>query len=158
MGVSFRPYMTQPSLLCVASFDSDRNINWEQYYEDEHAYHMIVLRATDDGGAVVGTIKTKKGSFYGDYIGTVAIFKFDSPVGVVDVDTDNVFSVYPNPATSSLTINVEIGDCEVHFYDTTGRLCRRVDVSSGTQSVDISDMTKGLYLVSATVDGKIVAN
>lgn len=67
----------------------------------------------------------------------------------------NDFDVYPNPATSEITITSELnGETDVRIYDMTGRCVKniRVDEINNT-TIDISDIDKGVYFIN--VNGQI---
>lgn len=155
---SMRPYMTKPSLLCVASFDQNLNMNWEQYYEDEYSYYMMSMCATKDGGAVIAAIKTREDSTPEYQVGNVVIIKFDNPtIGVEDLSESSKFNVYPNPATDNVILRFD-GEGTTNsaaFYDTTGRLCKTIGVLSSGENICISDLSKGVYVVKL-MSGNIV--
>lgn len=61
-------------------------------------------------------------------------------------------SLYPNPAKSQVTINVPAGSTTVKsvIYDIMGR-----QVAAGnTNTLDVSGLTNGVYIVKADIDGK----
>ena len=61
------------------------------------------------------------------------------------------FTVNPNPAKSSVNVNLN-GDAQVKFFDMTGRCVKEVNVSGNT-TVNIEDLNKGIYFVN--VNGKV---
>lgn len=156
-GVSFRPYMTEPSLLSVTSFDKDLNKNWELYYEDEASYYMMSLCATRDGGAVITAIKYTGDNAYNDSKSTIVLIKFNNPNTSVNNIADSKFSIYPNPASTDINFKFD-GESAVNrvsFYDAIGRLCKSIEIHSSEESVDVSDLSRGVYVVKAT-SGKLV--
>jgi hypothetical protein len=72
----------------------------------------------------------------------------DVTAGITD-QTDNVISIYPNPAQSKLTLRVNekiIGG----FYaiiDSQGRILKSEAIESTTQDIVISDFRNGLYTI-----------
>lgn len=65
-------------------------------------------------------------------------------------------SFYPNPASTSLTINaLEVkGAAEVKIFDLTGKLVLSEKVEGGIESaIDVSALNNGLYLVQITANG-----
>jgi hypothetical protein len=70
---------------------------------------------------------------------------------------DAVFSLYPNPATQQIHINIQEGrlhngeQMKIIFYDIEGkeRKAKRIEITAGKQvySMDISDLNAGFYLV-----------
>ena len=61
------------------------------------------------------------------------------------------FTVNPNPAKSSVNVNLN-GDAQVKFFDMTGRCVKEVNVSGNT-TVNIEDLNKGIYFVN--VNGNV---
>ncbi|MFK7833399.1 MAG: T9SS type A sorting domain-containing protein [Winogradskyella sp.] len=75
-----------------------------------------------------------------------------NPIGI---PRDFDFDIYPNPASDILNIKYsgvfEVSD--VHIYEVTGKLIKRVQVSnenvslSATQQIDISSLQSGVYFI-----------
>lgn len=62
-------------------------------------------------------------------------------VGELDAAT---LDIYPNPATSSLKLNVE-NDATVEIIDMTGRVVMRVNATAGENTVNVSELSDGVY-------------
>jgi len=64
------------------------------------------------------------------------------------------FGIYPNPATTNVTVNLEDANgatVVINVYDQLGRLVERVEVDAAYDSVyriNTADFTSGLYLIS----------
>lgn len=72
----------------------------------------------------------------------------DVTAGITD-QTDNVISIYPNPAHSKLTLRVNekiIGDFYV-IIDSQGRILKKETIESTIQDIAISDFRNGLYTI-----------
>jgi hypothetical protein len=71
----------------------------------------------------------------------------------VETDKEEVFAVYPNPAsdkitiTSSTTQSLRLSICNI-----LGELILRRTLSGNTNEIDISSMAKGVYILN--VSGK----
>ena len=63
----------------------------------------------------------------------------------IDAASINTLSVYPNPAVTSIRLNTE-KDAAVKIYTTGGRCVREIFVGGG-ESIDVSGLAKGMYLV-----------
>ena len=61
------------------------------------------------------------------------------------------FTVNPNPAKSSVNVNLN-GDAQVKFFDMTGRCVKEVN-AAGNTTINIEDLNKGIYFVN--VNGKV---
>jgi len=95
-------------------------------------------------------------SFTSDFIYTQLDCYADVAVEEVLVDTTPTISVYPNPVSQVLSVNLNYltsTNVNVLVYDNLGRLVKRV---SGNTShyvgIDCSDLTPGLYHVQVQAD------
>ena len=69
----------------------------------------------------------------------------------------NEFSMYPNPAKTFISINVNtlIGEGSIIVTDLYGKAVKTQALSMGTNTVNISNLNKGMYFVSTiTSEGK----
>lgn len=70
-----------------------------------------------------------------------------STVGISESSFENGFSVYPNPATSTLNISIpENQNQQLQIFNSLGRLVKEISATQQTQ-IDISDLSCGLYFV-----------
>ncbi|MBC7554406.1 MAG: T9SS type A sorting domain-containing protein, partial [Taibaiella sp.] len=61
---------------------------------------------------------------------------------------------YPNPATGEVTLE-GAKDCRITFSDVLGRTVLSVFLKSGRETVDVSSLPKGLYILKLTTPGGI---
>ncbi len=69
----------------------------------------------------------------------------------------NDFTIYPNPAKSVINLKVEtlVGTGSITITDLYGKILKNIPMSMGNNSIDIANLTKGMYFVSMiTNDGK----
>lgn len=59
-----------------------------------------------------------------------------------------VVRIYPNPATSSLTVEVGLQEAEIQIVDSQGRLILETSVT-GSESFDIRNLPSGAYILSS---------
>ena len=71
---------------------------------------------------------------------------FTTSVGIDDVNATNV-SLYPNPASSTVTLTGIEGVATVTVVDMNGRENGKWTVSDGTLTIDVSQMSQGAYFV-----------
>ncbi|MBI1305251.1 MAG: T9SS type A sorting domain-containing protein [Bacteroidetes bacterium] len=77
-------------------------------------------------------------------------------VGISDVNSSDMISVYPNPASDNITVEMNVisvsQNSVVEIFDLQGKLVKSVELAAGTinQSIDISDLSKGMYIVKMT--------
>jgi len=67
------------------------------------------------------------------------------------------FEMYPNPASDVLNIQLPSGTdkAEVGVYDYTGRLVSSKTISSNDSSLDVQNISRGIYILRVTTDTKI---
>lgn len=85
-----------------------------------------------------------------------------SVVSVPTIDATNTMTLYPNPATNILF--VQLSDCisessnvEIQLFDMYGKLLQVVPVTEETTQFDLNTCASGLYFVKAVADGQTVA-
>lgn len=77
-----------------------------------------------------------------------------STAGLRDLD-DVQFSIYPNPASDTFTIDVDGKDADVQIIDPNGREMFKTNLTSVSQIIDISMLDAGVYFVKVIVNGKV---
>jgi hypothetical protein len=73
-------------------------------------------------------------------------------------NTNNTFSIYPNPADKIVNIALfkQNEELEVTITDLNGKELIHKMISSGINNIDISNLSKGLYFIQ--VRNKIISN
>jgi len=77
-------------------------------------------------------------------------------VGIATIESKPQFTVYPNPATNDLYINVTGANADkayVSIADITGRVVKNTTVLQGR--ISISDLQNGIYFVRLNVNGTV---
>lgn len=82
-------------------------------------------------------------------------------VGVAPVNaTNNVATVYPNPFSNSLTIEVtnvsDINTSELRIYNMVGEEIMMVPITKGSTSVSTTDLPSGMYFYKITSNNKVL--
>ena len=67
-------------------------------------------------------------------------------VGIDEQETQTDLLVYPNPATSQITIDTEDKIEAVKVIDATGKTV--ISITQNPHTIDVSDLPKGLYILS----------
>jgi hypothetical protein len=75
----------------------------------------------------------------------------DGTFGINDV-TETQFSVYPNPVTNLLYITTPISNYTVSIYNIQGQLISSPSIYSGSQTLNYSSFSKGIYLMKFASD------
>jgi hypothetical protein len=70
-----------------------------------------------------------------------------STTGVNELATAELFSMYPNPATSTLTVVNSVDNGTVTIFDMSGRMVHTQAIATETEQVDVADLPAGMYMV-----------
>jgi len=83
---------------------------------------------------------------------------YDLTVATRRLLPDLRISVYPNPATKQVTIEIpdDLGPVSLRLISTDGRLVRSLDGGRGNQTVSLGDLPAGVYTVVVAKDGSLV--
>ena len=60
--------------------------------------------------------------------------------------------IYPNPVKDVLNIDLKTNQGEVKIFDLSGKVIKTASVNK-SGSVDVSKLSKGLYIVEITMNG-----
>jgi beta-glucanase (GH16 family) len=128
-----------------------------------------VLSVTNPGGVVSTGVVTGSGTLTYTYTSPAGCSSSRSIVGAVvtcaargaisneQLAMSNDFTMYPNPARSFISLNIEtlIGKGSIVITDVYGKTVKTQTLSMGTNTVDIINLSKGMYFVSTiTSEGK----
>ncbi len=84
-------------------------------------------------------------------------FTASMPVGLDEVS--NEAKVYPNPTTSILNIETTAAANTVSIISMDGKVVATADMSGLTGSIDVADLTEGVYFYEVTIaDGSVIRN
>jgi len=78
-------------------------------------------------------------------------------VGLIE-NENRYISIYPNPASTNLTINISdniFEKGELAIIDTRGRLVMQQNISTNQTVVDVAKLVNGYYIVRLTINGKV---
>lgn len=103
-----------------------------------------VVATTRTGSPVAGNLKTEN-LFPGQYCLAVG----DPTADVEQYSNDVSCQIYPNPVDSKLNIwldGVE-GNVKAVIYDTTGKKLRTVNLKEGNNSINVSNLSAGMYFL-----------
>jgi len=141
------------SALRLYKMDLDLNQQWHRDYNlnDGFYYYGFNIFATSDGGCIISGTKNNN-IIYGDKIFGY-VLKVDSLGNPPFVNIENPTNapqtlVYPNPGTSTLTIETPEGTAGTTFrmYNSTGTLLLQQLLQTGRQTIDVSNLPAGIYI------------
>ena len=72
-----------------------------------------------------------------------------SAIGGVDEIKGNSISIYPNPTSDYFIANTS-GNGQLELFDITGKLVLKRNISKTSETYDIRNLTKGVYVVKVT--------
>lgn len=72
----------------------------------------------------------------------------------IDEETTSQLTLYPNPATTQFVVELT-ENATVKIVDVQGKLVLNQNYQSGLNTIDISGLEKGVYIVTATVNNKV---
>jgi hypothetical protein len=81
------------------------------------------------------------------------ISKFgEGPSAIQEVESDMQLSCYPNPASNQLHLSVsnKYASFDVEICDMAGRVVSKQTYDRSMQVIDISTLSEGIYVLSAT--------
>jgi len=127
------------TLDALASYSTDGGNSWSP------AYNGLISQFTVQGGRSVYFVAA---SYFqgetGTYLLEANITK--SLTAVEDLPADAI-RMYPNPATNLVTITSEGQAMTLDIFDITGKEILSRQMSGTINTIDVSQMTKGLYIV-----------
>jgi hypothetical protein len=92
------------------------------------------------------------------YIDSVTLYQNNFPTAIKEIDKDDRFSVYPNPASSVISIKISesiagIEACRIKITDVLGR---EILVSEFKEQLNISQFEKGIYFLSLFKSNELI--
>lgn len=148
----------------------DKNLTWKF---DNIQLPPSVPNTNTGKGYVMFKVKPKVGYAIGDIIPNTASIYFDfnpaiitntfntefvQQLGVTEFENAD-FIFYPNPVSDSVTITLKNNDsiAKIVVYDVLGkRIVSQIpNTSLGTQTVDLSSISKGMYLLEVTTSANL---
>jgi len=90
----------------------------------------------------------------------VVIYKYSLTGIEANAEKISVSDVYPNPATGMVNIDYNLSNASsasVKIVNLLGSVVKSVNLSGGSNktSIDVSDLTQGVYFYSVLVDGNV---
>jgi hypothetical protein len=84
------------------------------------------------------------------------IYKGDNIEVGIKEPGELISAIYPNPATSQLTIDLkEEGQANVAIYNILGQALIQENVYNMSNTINISNLSQGMYVVKVTQNGKV---
>jgi len=77
----------------------------------------------------------------------------------LDSNPAESYLVYPNPANDYVRISLQgiRGDVSLRIYDLQGRLVKETMLNSLDSQIDVSDLSKGVYIISVDEEKEAIS-
>ena len=86
------------------------------------------------------------------------IIKFWPPcINGISENSINDLTIYPNPATNTLTLNTDLKNTKLTILNAQGQLVQQLSIINYPLSIDISQLNSGIYFLSLTNGTKVVS-
>ncbi len=139
-------------------------------------YNGIAFERMGNGitssNGVVYSLKSWNGSLYiagsfnqADSISANNICKYDAPVGIKEVNNNNLVEVYPNPSNGIINFNIQKPQNDncgyIQLFDVTGRKVIQQPSHNGINIMEVAGLEKGIYIykilgTAPSSQGKII--
>ena len=73
----------------------------------------------------------------------------------IDDIQNNDFMIYPNPANNVVVIESSNTISKLEIYTTLGQLAAVISNYTNKQEIDVSTLSKGVYIIRCVIDGKV---
>jgi hypothetical protein len=162
------PFQNDPSWIMLNILDSALNLK-SQHFNGGDAYYLVnAVLATEDSGCVMACSRydwlTQDNEF------DVYILKVNKDGLLVSIPENNInqvnsCSVYPNPASTRLTIHFQEGKSTnysnriIEFLNASGIKVKVVKIPSISKvSISVQDLEIGVYLLNIRENGKVISS
>ncbi len=180
VGTAVRPNASQPggnvgSLLVTNQYGD--SLNYQEAFHDtiSKLSSLLNLLPINNGFICVGRTSL------GVYTGTT-VTNYDPSNWLIKADTNGCFvqmcadgfdtginefvnqtpyfKLYPNPANQSVTVQFVTEEAyngmQIMVYDITGKVVITQTVKDNLETININNLTSGMYLVTMVADGKVI--
>lgn len=117
------------------------------YYDDLKSCNNVGVYKTNTSSNTTTNLTLEN-----EYLRKLMPNQFQS---TIDTNNDDI-SIYPNPGTDIVTIKGMTFSGKIQLYDMIGRLVLEQDLRSPLSTIDISQLSNGVYNYSITKQGQKV--
>ena len=135
-----------------------------------HTFSFTWTAPSTNVGAITfyaaGNATNNNGSDTGDRVYTASQVVNPSTVGIEEDELMNAFlSAYPNPFNTTLNVQFSLKNnakVQLNVMDLTGKVVATESMNKASgihnESLDVSGLSNGLYIISITLDGKVLSS
>ncbi|MDO7171627.1 carbohydrate-binding protein [Mariniflexile sp. AS56] len=135
----------------VEVIDSEGAITFTQFFST----YPNPSTSIETGGVIGKVVKISKADGRDLTIAEVEVYGVDAILSNQKFQKNNV-EVYPNPVANNFTITNSI-NAVVEVYNVLGELILKSNIESSKQSIDISRLNEGLYIVNINNNGYFIS-
>jgi len=136
-----------------------RNINLPPASVNESgSMGYVTFRVQLNPGIVLGDVVPNTASIFFDFnppiITNTFNTEFVAPLSTTTFANGN-FAMYPNPAHSTVEISLQNTNDKIEMiriFDVMGKQIQSIKTSTSFQTVDVSELARGIYMVQITTD------
>lgn len=145
----------------AVKLDATSNITWQKSLGGSGTEDARTIAQTLDGGYVIAgtTVNSPDGdvstSDYGSNHPWV-VKLLNGAVGIRELSGDAGFEMYPNPATSQITVKSNLDGTILKVMDMTGKLIYSSVMQGNMEIIDTDRFPNGMYTVQAISNTKVV--
>ncbi len=135
------------SWIVLRQLNRGLNARSELFFGGDASYSSMVIRATSDGGCIIGALRYDyrvQNSEYDVYILKLAKEDIITSNELQFVAEDNT-TVYPNPGSGIMNINVNDDNSNIQIFDARGRLVKKQTLMAGHNIISTAKIPSGVY-------------
>jgi hypothetical protein len=84
------------------------------------------------------------------------IGSFNSTLSIENETLLEAFRMYPNPVKGNTLFFTTHKEASVQIYNVLGKLIKTASISENNKEIDLSNLSKGIYLVKIQMDTKFI--
>jgi hypothetical protein len=123
--------------------------NFRPFSSSHWDYYKLDLLPYATGNSILVRFRGINGAGTNLYLDNIGIYSASDPTGIEDLDMQA--SVFPNPASSQVCVQVNKSNTSVavQLIDLQGRLIQTSSIAKGTKQtfLDLNQLSKGVYLI-----------
>ena len=136
----------------IVKLSTTGNISWQKSLGGDGADIAYSIQQTIDGGYIVAGASE---STNGDVVGNQGfhdywVVKLSAVIGINEVAEQNLFSVFPNPATNQINVKVDANLIGAVYtvYDNMGKKVLSGKLNTENTVIELGNLSGGMYLFS----------
>lgn len=110
----------------------------------------------EDGGPIVYKVQPKSSGSIGTYLLSTQITRTPN-TGINDEEAAAI-SAFPNPCNNTLQVQCPYAGAQLMLYDIYGKMVLTTTTDHEVTSMDMSQLSAGIYMLNVCKDGRIVKN